>query len=317
MCETPRHKVPELTVSTTNDLMKESLLKMVTDAVNQERESSQAVVSALISQELATHAPKIIEELFRIHMQDTVLNDVLKAKFEKSLASGGSCKDDAFYKHGHDEHQGDDAPLEGEKSAKRQKTSKDWDAWVDTPVIDEDEVIPEDETLKLIDEFQNVDKRVPTIFDRERMEDTIKYMLSNQFRDVEEYAYHLEQAQNYLENQIVWESRQEDLKRPKPYALVFYKGTRMNLQACDPFSIVNKSTTGLIYLNIKNEKIFMDLEELLKFCDATLEKVLKEVKMKIFETKFLKKAPLLGNLDLKIIKAYEREIMKRLSITSR
>ncbi|GKE46339.1 hypothetical protein Tco_1477597, partial [Tanacetum coccineum] len=35
-----------------------------------------------------------------------------------------SCRDDAFYKHDHDDHQGDDAPPEGEKSAKRHKTSK-------------------------------------------------------------------------------------------------------------------------------------------------------------------------------------------------
>ncbi|GJU74821.1 hypothetical protein Tco_1266226 [Tanacetum coccineum] len=280
-----------------------------------------------------------------------------------------------------------------------------------------------DETLELIEEFHNVDKRVPTILDRERMEAIIKYMLSNQFRDAEEYAYHVQQAHNYLENKMVWKSRQEDLKRPKLDALVFYGpqrnpneppriveiikvttdqqygldymerivvmrendkpysfseadfkylnkndiedmyylclNTKINrenkllsslltfirtcviwervhdfqlgiesyqikinlsaptmtfcdIEACDPFSIVDKPTTGLIYLNIKNEKRFMDLEKLSKFCNATLEKVLKEVKMKIFETEFLKKAPLLRNLDLKIMKAYEREIEKRL-----
>ncbi|GKB56623.1 hypothetical protein Tco_0912809 [Tanacetum coccineum] len=60
--------IPKLTVSTTNDHIKESLPKMVTDAVNQERESLQGVVPALISQEFDAHAPQIIEELFRIHM---------------------------------------------------------------------------------------------------------------------------------------------------------------------------------------------------------------------------------------------------------
>ncbi|GJY97009.1 hypothetical protein Tco_0513919 [Tanacetum coccineum] len=39
-----------------------------------ERESSKAIVSALISQEFVAHAPKIIEELFRIYMQNMVLN---------------------------------------------------------------------------------------------------------------------------------------------------------------------------------------------------------------------------------------------------
>nr|GEY33255.1 hypothetical protein [Tanacetum cinerariifolium] len=68
MNETLHNKVPELTVSTTNDLIKEALLRMVNDAVKQDRESSQAVVPALISQDFDAHAPKLIEELFRIHM---------------------------------------------------------------------------------------------------------------------------------------------------------------------------------------------------------------------------------------------------------
>ncbi|GKD49204.1 hypothetical protein Tco_1278180, partial [Tanacetum coccineum] len=147
MCETLRNEVLELTISITNDLMKESLPKMVTDAVNQERESSQVVVPALILPEFVARAPLIIEELFRIYMQNKVINghpttststatifdlqqqlylkmksdlqaqvddpelwDVLKAKFKKSSALVGSCRDDAFLKRNHDEHQGDDAP---------------------------------------------------------------------------------------------------------------------------------------------------------------------------------------------------------------
>nr|GFA95073.1 hypothetical protein [Tanacetum cinerariifolium] len=74
MNETLHNKVPELTVSTTDDLIKEALLRMVNDAVKQDRESSQAIVPALISQDFDAHAPKLIEELFRIHMQNTVLN---------------------------------------------------------------------------------------------------------------------------------------------------------------------------------------------------------------------------------------------------
>ncbi|GJW02610.1 hypothetical protein Tco_1561466 [Tanacetum coccineum] len=45
---------------------------------------------------------------------------------------------------------------------------------------------------------------------------------------------------------------------------------------------------------------------------TSVERVLKKVKLKIFETEFLKKAPLLGEFDLDIMKAYEREITKRL-----
>ncbi|GJT85043.1 hypothetical protein Tco_1066760 [Tanacetum coccineum] len=70
---------------------------------------------------------------------------------------------------------------------------------------------------------------------------------------------------------------------------------------------------GLIYLNSKDEKRVMYLEEIVKFCDATLEKVLNEVKLRMFKSKFLKKPPLMGELDQDIMKAYKREISKRLS----
>ncbi|GJR91830.1 hypothetical protein Tco_0215841 [Tanacetum coccineum] len=99
----------------------------------------------------------------------------------------------------------DDAPPEGEKRVKRHKTSKSSksDAWEEKTFIDEDEVVPEDETPELITEFQNVDKHVLTIFDRARIKATLNDMLSNQFRNAKEYAYHLEQETNFMENQIV------------------------------------------------------------------------------------------------------------------
>ncbi|GJR94164.1 hypothetical protein Tco_0266338 [Tanacetum coccineum] len=89
--------------------------------------------------------------------------------------------DNYIHSQRHDDHQEDDAPPEGEKRVKRHKASKssksakgssskhsakdsttyiskkqqqqEWDAWVEETVIDEDEVILEDETPKLITEL--------------------------------------------------------------------------------------------------------------------------------------------------------------------
>ncbi|GKB69280.1 hypothetical protein Tco_0930692 [Tanacetum coccineum] len=85
------------------------------------------------------------------------------------------------------------------------------------------------------------------------------------------------------------------------------------IEECASYSIVDEPQMGLIYLNSKDEKRVMYLEENVKFCDATLEKVFKEVKLRMFESRFLKKPPLLGDLNQDIMKAYEREISKRLS----
>nr|GEZ53573.1 hypothetical protein [Tanacetum cinerariifolium] len=147
----------------------------------------------------------------------------------------------------------------------------------------------------------------------------------DEFKKAEEYAYHLEQTSNFMKNQIVWESRQEDHENTeeKKYILSLHKihtehfpkvdleekinrwvqkefktfnedarwelrvtNSRVNLtaptlafpgvEAYEPYSIVDKPTTSLIYLNSKDEKHVMYLTETMKFCDATLEKVLKE-----------------------------------------
>ncbi|GJV55344.1 hypothetical protein Tco_1456349 [Tanacetum coccineum] len=271
-----------------------------------------------------------------------------------------------------------DAPPEGEKRAKRQKTSKSSKS---ARVVDEDEVIPEDETTELINEFQNIDKRIPTILDHARMEAKINDMMSNQFRNAKEYAYHLEQSMNYMNNQIYGNTEEksyilslhkihavpfpeEDLEekmnhwvrkefkafneearitteqqhrldymeqiivmreneKPDSFSKDDFKYLNKNdiedmscviwervhdfqleiesyqikinltaptlifsgIEARDPYSIVDKPTMDMIYLNIK---------------------------LKIFESEFWKKPPLLGELDLDIMKAFEREITKRL-----
>ncbi|GJU70425.1 hypothetical protein Tco_1256684 [Tanacetum coccineum] len=208
MCESLRNEVTKLIISTTNDMMKESLPKMMIDP------------------QLALTGMMLIASATMMTIKEMML------------------------------------PLGGEKCEKVKDVKEFEDAWVDDPVTDKDEVILEDETLELINEFQNVDKRVPTIFDRERMEATLRDMRNS--------------------------------NEPPRY-------------------LYNKDLFFLKYGNTR-EKRFMDLEELSKFCDAMLEKVLKEVNMKIFETEFMKKTPLLGGLDLKIMKAYKREIMKRLTL---
>ncbi|GKE91924.1 hypothetical protein Tco_1573019 [Tanacetum coccineum] len=86
----------------------------------------------------------------------------------------------------HDDHQEDDAPPEGEKRVKKHKASK-------------------------ISKFargssskhsanDSITYHVPTMFDRARIEAILNDMLSNQFKNAEEYAYHLEQATNSREN---------------------------------------------------------------------------------------------------------------------
>ncbi|GJS00990.1 hypothetical protein Tco_0317498 [Tanacetum coccineum] len=224
--------VPQIASNATNDLIEDNLLSIVVDAVKREREASQAVVHGPISQEFVVHAPKIIEELFKIHIKNTIINvhpttklwDVLRSKFEKSSASTSFCRDDAFRKRDHDEHQGDDGPPEGEKSSKRQihlKVQRLQEALHQNNQSRNPKILHQNVKININNKNRMHGLRIQLLM-KMRIKATLRDMLSNQFRDAEEYTNHLKQLQNYIENQIVWESRHEELKHPKPNALVFY-----------------------------------------------------------------------------------------------
>ncbi|GJT15825.1 hypothetical protein Tco_0874531 [Tanacetum coccineum] len=60
--------------------------------------------------------------------------------------------------------------------------------------------------------------------------------------------------------------------------------TILGINELNPYSTVDVPFVCIIYLNNKEEKRIIGLTEIPKFCDATLEKVLKEVKLKIVES---------------------------------
>nr|GEZ42083.1 hypothetical protein [Tanacetum cinerariifolium] len=176
---------------------------------------------------------------------------------------------DDIHSH-HDDHQEDDAPLEGEKRVKRQGFEKikqqqqhERDAWVEEIMIDEDEVIPEDETLELIIEFQDVDKRVPIIYDYERMRDTLN---------------------DALENQIVWESRKEEIRRPVSGPLVFFRPQRNPNEL--PRYLYNKDLFFLKYGNTEEKKYILSLYKIhaKQFPKADLEEKMNRWVRKEFKT---------------------------------
>ncbi|GJS31919.1 retrovirus-related pol polyprotein from transposon TNT 1-94 [Tanacetum coccineum] len=80
--------VPELTVAKTNEMLKKEMPRLVKLVVNKDQEVSPVDISGMVSKEFAAHRPKLIEELFRKHMQNTTLD--LYPKTISSTASTSS-----------------------------------------------------------------------------------------------------------------------------------------------------------------------------------------------------------------------------------
>ncbi|GJX54671.1 hypothetical protein Tco_0283040 [Tanacetum coccineum] len=66
--------VPEMMIAKTNKMIKEEMPRLVNLAVNKDYEVDHVNAQEMISKEFATHGPKMIEELFQKHMQNTTLN---------------------------------------------------------------------------------------------------------------------------------------------------------------------------------------------------------------------------------------------------
>ncbi|GKC20950.1 hypothetical protein Tco_1023100, partial [Tanacetum coccineum] len=66
--------VLEMMFAKTNEIINKEMPRLVNLAVNKDPEVDPINAQEMISKEFATHAPKVIEELFRKHMQHTTLN---------------------------------------------------------------------------------------------------------------------------------------------------------------------------------------------------------------------------------------------------
>nr|GEW92488.1 hypothetical protein [Tanacetum cinerariifolium] len=95
-----------------------------------------------------------------------------------------TCKTAVVRTRDHEEHHDDDARPEGKSSVKCQKTS-------------------EHGTFTM--------EREMTSNAIQRMHNSINVMMRDRCNSCEEHQYHLDQMKSYMENQNVWESREEDL----------------------------------------------------------------------------------------------------------
>ncbi|GJR39490.1 hypothetical protein Tco_1215174 [Tanacetum coccineum] len=66
--------VPDVTFEKTKEMITQEMPRLVNLAINKDREVDPINAKEMIAKEFATHGPKMIEELFRKHMQNTTLN---------------------------------------------------------------------------------------------------------------------------------------------------------------------------------------------------------------------------------------------------
>ncbi|GJY86469.1 hypothetical protein Tco_0500495 [Tanacetum coccineum] len=170
-----------------------------------------------------------------LQQQDIAIWLALRMKFEQTQVQQTPCRPSAIRTRDQDDPH-DDAHPEGENSAKRQKTSEyeayvsgesssgqdnaeepgpstsgnqeqddEFDFWTKSYASDDDEI-----PTKQVS--QDIMKEISLTIDEAKLKKMTDEMLRQRCTLGDEHQYHIDQMKNFLQNDIIWESRKEILK---------------------------------------------------------------------------------------------------------
>ncbi|GJT04215.1 hypothetical protein Tco_0838677 [Tanacetum coccineum] len=207
--------VPQLAERATDDLIENNLKPCIAETIIEDRDAFLSKVLDLVSQEFNAQAPKIIEELFKNYVQTNVIQVHPTTTTSNETTSSADLQQQLYLKirsnlqdQANDPALWDvlkyDAPPEGEKRVKRHKTSKSSNL---QGVLCQNNQLNIPQLMYPSNNNNNNNRngmhgKRKQLLMKKKIEATLNDMLSNQFRNAEEYAYHLEQEINFMENQI-------------------------------------------------------------------------------------------------------------------
>nr|GEV62734.1 hypothetical protein [Tanacetum cinerariifolium] len=275
--------------------------KMIAEAIQQERENLQAEISLQINNAITNHIP--------------------------SQTSNTPCRTSAIHPRDQDDPY-DDAHPKGENNAKRQKTSVYGTYVFRDSSSSQDNERESGPSTSVSQEF--VEEMSQTIDDA-KLHKVVDEMLRQRCTSRDEHQYNIDQMQNFLKNDIMWESRKHILSLPS-----LQKQTLV-VQSCqrDPkaptlslinqdllylkkgnsdYKNLNKNDIEDMYLlcindkNNKKEKRVMRHQEVHKFCGVTLKRVLEGLKSYNNDVKHGYETPSLSKKDVEYLQLFEEEI---------
>ncbi|GJV69190.1 hypothetical protein Tco_1484699, partial [Tanacetum coccineum] len=140
----------------------------------------------------------------QLQQQDIAIWLALQMKFENLQVPQTTCRPSAVRLRDQDDLH-DDAHPKGENS--NQEQEDDYDFWIDSYTSDDDEI-----PLKQVS--QDIMEEVSPTIDEAKLKKIADEMLRQRCTSGDEHQYHIDQMKNFLQSDIVWESRKESLVSP-------------------------------------------------------------------------------------------------------
>ncbi|GJS11778.1 hypothetical protein Tco_0368574 [Tanacetum coccineum] len=219
-----------------------------------------------------------------LQQQDIAIWLALQMKFEKTQVPQTACRSSAVRTRDQDDPH-DDAHPEGENSAKRQKTSEyeayvsgesssgqvnveepgpstsgnqeqddEFDFWTDSYASDDDEIPTKQVTQDIMEE-------ISLTIDEAKLKKMADEMLRQRCTSGDEHQYHIDQMKNFLQSDIVWESRKEILVSPHPRKITPLVQSCQRDPEAPALSLINQDLLYLKKGNSGPEKIILSLHK--------------------------------------------------------
>ncbi|GJX05604.1 hypothetical protein Tco_0191520 [Tanacetum coccineum] len=219
-----------------------------------------------------------------LQQQDIAIWLALQMKFEKTQVPQSACRFSAVRTRDQDDPH-DDAHPEGENSAKRQKTSEyeayvsgesssgqvnveetgpstsgnqeqddEFDFWTDSYASDDDEIPTKQVTQDIMEE-------ISLTVDEAKLKKMADEMLRQRCTSGDEHQYHIDQMKNFLQSDIVWESRKEILVSPHPRKITPLVQSCQRDPEAPALSLINQDLLYLKKGNSGPEKIVLSLHK--------------------------------------------------------
>ncbi|GKC92637.1 hypothetical protein Tco_1158079, partial [Tanacetum coccineum] len=155
----------------------------------------------------------------------------------------------------------DDAPPEGENSAKRQKTSE-YKAHVTEESSGQTEsYASDDDEIPTKQVSQDIMEEVSLTSNEAQLNKIANEMLRQRCTSRDEHQYHIDQMKNFLKSDIIWESRKEILASPHPRKTTPLVQSYQRDPEALALSLINQDLLHLKKGNLGPEKIVLSLHK--------------------------------------------------------
>ncbi|GJY50013.1 hypothetical protein Tco_0439969 [Tanacetum coccineum] len=219
-----------------------------------------------------------------LQQQDISIWLALQIKFEKTQVPHTACRPSTIRPRDQDDPH-DDAHPEGENSAKRQKTSEyeayvsgesssgqvnieepgpstsgnqeqddEFDFWTESYAFDDDEIPTKQVSQDIMEE-------ISLTIDEVKLKKMADEMLRQRCTSGDEHQYHIDQMKNFLQSDIVWESKKEILVSPHPRKITPLVQSCQRDPEAPALSLINQDLLYLKKGNSGPEKIVLSLHK--------------------------------------------------------